>query len=408
MTDDDPRSKAIVQWLTSAGLQDTDRQEMLQGYAERLADAGVPLRRFHLAQRAFHPKYGGTGFTWTRDGGVYHEYFEHSDTPRDEWLRSPFYYMLDQNVPEFRSRLEGPALDRFPVLAEFRKSGGTDYLSMILRFGDFIDAPFDPRRPGEGILSSWTTDARDGFSESDLNLIRQTYPHLGLAMRAASTQQMAKDLLQVYLGRDAGRRVMSGEITRGSSRQIDAVICYFDLKGFTQLAEQIPGTELIEMLNDYFGVAVATIQKFGGNILKFMGDGILTMFDLGSVTEDAHAALSAACELQRQIRQRNRERSADGLPIADFTLALHAGEILYGNIGSENRLDFTVIGPTVNQTARISGLHASVGRSIIVSEYVQKAAHPCPQDLVSLGRYMLRGVAEPIELFTIYDSEVDG
>jgi adenylate cyclase len=227
-------------------------------------------------------------------------------------------------------------------------------------------------------------------------------------MRAASTQQMAKDLLQVYLGRDAGRRVMSGEITRGSSRQIDAVICYFDLKGFTQLAEQIPGTELIEMLNDYFGVAVATIQKFGGNILKFMGDGILTMFDLGSVTEDAHAALSAACELQRQIRQRNRERSADGLPIADFTLALHAGEILYGNIGSENRLDFTVIGPTVNQTARISGLHASVGRSIIVSEYVQKVAHPCPQDLVSLGRYMLRGVAEPIELFTIYDSEVDG
>ena len=181
------------------------------------------------------------------------------------------------------------------------------------------------------------------------------------------------------------------------------MICYFDLKGFTRLAEQLPGPDLIDMLNDYFAIAVATIQCHGGNILKFMGDGILTMFDLGSIEADAKAALDAASELRARIGERNIERASDGLPIADFTLALHAGEILYGNIGAENRLDFTAIGPAVNLTSRISGQHREVGQSIIVSEVVQRAAHPSPHDLVSLGRYMLRGVAEPIELYTIFE-----
>ena len=214
---------------------------------------------------------------------------------------------------------------------------------------------------------------------------------------------MAGDLLQVYLGRDAGQRVLSGEFQRGSSRQIDAVIGLFDLKGFTSLAEQIPGEEMIELLNDYFGLVVGVIQSHGGNILKFLGDGMLTMFDLGDISQDVEAALNAAVELRQVIGERNVERAAAGLPVADFTLALHAGDILYGNIGSENRLDFTVIGATVNQTARIAGLHRSVGQSVILSEDVRRAAKNLPHDLVSLGRYMLRSVPEPMELFTIFE-----
>lgn len=156
------------------------------------------------------------------------------------------------------------------------------------------------------------------------------------------------------------------------------------------------------MLNGYFGLAVETIQAHGGNILKFMGDGMLTMFNLGSIEEDAHAALAAANELCGKVRAYNTEREEQGLPTAGFTLALHAGTILYGNIGAENRLDFTVIGQAVNQTARIAGMHRSVGQSIIMSEDVKTAARGTNHDLVSLGRYMLRGVAEPMELYTIY------
>ncbi|MEP2717543.1 adenylate/guanylate cyclase domain-containing protein, partial [Pseudophaeobacter sp.] len=220
--------------------------------------------------------------------------------------------------------------------------------------------------------------------------------------KSMSNRQMASDLLQTYLGRDPGQRVLSGEFQRGSSSEIDAVIGLFDLKGFTSLAGELPGPELIEMLNDYFGIAVAATQAHGGNILKFLGDGMLVMFNLGSIEQDAAAALAASAELCRNISQRNGERLAEGLPVTDWTLALHAGHILYGNIGAENRLDFTVIGPAVNQTARIAGMHRSVGQNLIFSQVVQQAVVGSEHDMVSLGRYMLRGVPEPLELFTIY------
>jgi len=403
MTETDKIAAPMIAWIVEQGLHGVSREGILKGYCERLVQAGLPLLRFHVAQRAFHPKFGGIGFSWTRAEGLSHQYFQRQETPVDAWLLSPFYRMLQQDNKEFRSSFGAEDMADFPLIRDLAGTGATDYFATRLMFGEAGDEPQDPNNPAEGMMVSWTSDQEGGFAEADLSLFKTLLPHLGLALKSSSHRQMASDLLQVYLGRDAGRRVLSGEIQRGSSQKIDAVICYFDLKGFTRLAEQLPGPDLIEMLNDYFGLAVATIQCHGGNILKFMGDGILTMFDLGSIQEDATAALAAASELRIKIAERNIERSTAGLPIADFTLALHAGEILYGNIGAENRLDFTVIGPTVNLTSRISGLHREVGQSIIVSEVVQRAAQPSPHDLVSLGRYMLRGVSEPVELYTIFE-----
>lgn len=400
----DSRIAEIALWLTRQGLAGTSQEDLLRDYCHRLSEAGVPLLRLHVAQRALHPKFGGIGFNWTRAAGISAEHYEHTDTPIEAWLRSPFYKMLSDGLDEWSSRLLPEDIERFPLLADMKDAGAEEYHAAAVKFTDGPFDPVDPNNPGEGMLISWTTDQAGGFCPRDKTLLSALLPHLGLALQSAANRQMASDLMRVYLGRDAGKRVLSGEIQRGSSRAIDAVICLFDLKGFTSLAEQLPGTELIEMLNDYFGIAVATIQGHGGNILKFMGDGILTMFDLGTIEADAKAALNASSELQAKIRERNAERAAEGLPVADFTLALHAGEILYGNIGAENRLDFTVIGPTVNLTARISGMHASVGQSIIVSEDVRRAANGgTGHDLVSVGRYMLRGVSAPIELYTIYE-----
>lgn len=400
----DPRTAEIALWLTRQGLAGTSQEDLLRDYCHRLAEAGVPLLRLHVAQRALHPKFGGIGFNWTRAAGITAEHYEHTDTPIEAWLRSPFYMLLTNGLDQWSSKLPQADMDRFPLLADVKAAGATEYFGAAVKFTDGPFDPVDPGNPGEGMLISWTTDRECGFCPRDKALLTALLPHLGLALKSAANRQMASDLMRVYLGRDAGKRVLSGEIQRGSSRAIDAVICLFDLKGFTSLAEQLPGTALIEMLNDYFGIAVEAIQCHGGNILKFMGDGILTMFDLGTIEADAKAALNASSELQAKIRERNAERAAEGLPVADFTLALHAGEILYGNIGAENRLDFTVIGPTVNLTARISGMHASVGQSIIVSEDVRKAANGgTGHDLVSVGRYMLRGVSAPIELYTIYE-----
>lgn len=374
------------------------------GYCEGLIEAGLPLMRVHVAQSGFHPKYGGLGYDWTRADGFSEERYSFTETPQEQWLQSPFYHMLLSGLDEYRERLSTRnAPSAFPLLNDLRDIGATDYFAMGLVLSKQGEREqIDPDDPNEGLMISWSSDGPDGFSDDQLDLIRAGLPYLGLGLKSASNRQMARDLLGVYLGREAGGRVLSGDIQRGDIQTINAVICYFDLTGFTRLTEATAGDALIAMLNDYFGIAVEAVQEQGGNILKFMGDGMMAMFDFAKVDDAAVAALAAASAMRSRIDARNHEREAQNLPITDFTLALHAGEILYGNIGAENRLDFTVIGPAVNLTARLSGMHRALGQDMIVTDKVREAVGETGHDLVSLGRYMLRGVAEPMELFTVY------
>ena len=394
----------LIDWLVARGLEGADKQELLDGYCTRLVDLGVPLMRFHAAQSALHPIYGGTGYSWYQGQGGTYQTFEYSDTPNEAWQQSPLFTLLNEDVDVIRERLvDGNEASRYPLLNELRESGATDYYATGVSFDSpSHSGPRDAERPVDGVLMSWTSNAPDGFRDSDLDLINTALPHLGLALKSASSARVAQDLMRVYLGRDAGQRVLSGEIRRGSLQQIDAVIWNFDLEGFTSLSEELPGAEIIDMLNDYLAVAVEVVHKCDGSILKFMGDGLMAMFDVGELDADARAALAAVALLEERMAELNAQRRAEGLPISNYTLALHAGEILYGNIGAENRLDFTVIGPTVNQAARIAGMHRSLGQRILISDDVARAARPRDHELISVGRYMLRGVAEPKELFTVY------
>nr|WP_237218096.1 adenylate/guanylate cyclase domain-containing protein [Ruegeria lacuscaerulensis] len=212
---------------------------------------------------------------------------------------------------------------------------------------------------------------------------------------------MAEDITAAYLGKDASRRVLSGDITRGSSETISAVIWYFDLQGFTKLSEALPGDSIIELLNDYFAEAVDVVERNGGNVLKFMGDGMLAIFDINQVPDARRVAIHAAAELRDAFEELNQRRQVDGLPTTGFTLSLHAGNVLYGNIGGRSRLDFTVVGPAVNTTSRILGMCSALDQNIVVSDKVAGDLVGSIPSLVSLGQYRLRGVAERQELFTI-------
>ncbi len=408
MTAPDPnaaKTNDLINWLVSRGLAGAEKEELLDGYCTRLIDMGVPLMRFHAAQSALHPVYGGTGYSWYQGRGGDYQKFEYSENVSEDWQKSPLFAILNDDVEVVHERMvDQNEPSRFPLINELRENGATEYYARGVTFDvPTHNAPRDAKKAVDGVLLSWTSNAPDGFRNGDLELINTALPHLGLALKSASNARVSEDLMRVYLGREAGRRVLSGEIRRGSLQQIDAVIWNFDLEGFTSLSEELPGSEIIDMLNDYLAVAVGVVHDNDGNILKFMGDGLMAMFDVGEIDEDARAALKAVPVLQERIRLLNEERSAAGLPVANFTLALHAGEILYGNIGSESRLDFTVIGPAVNQTARIAGMHRSLGQRILISDDVAQAAMPCSQDLISVGRYMLRGVPEPKELFTVYN-----
>jgi adenylate cyclase len=400
----DSRVVELSTWLIQAGVLGQPHIAVLETYCQKLVDLGVPLMRAHVTLNAIHPVYGGVGFDWQHsEAPVRHEYRHVGEAP-NSWFISPFYYMMSGGLMEYRERIcDTDHPSRFPLLNDMKAVGATDYVAAALVFQEWEEGrPMTLEDRLEGVLMSWMSHAPAGFTDSDLELIRATFPALCLVLKSGTNRQTAEDLLGIYLGRDAGRRVLSGEIQRGSSRWIDAVICYFDLEGFTSMSQQIEGEALIAMLNDYFALVVAQIEEQGGNVLKFMGDGLLAIFDREQLPDAAHRALTATCALEHDMAARSQARLAEGLPTLGYTMAVHAGQVLYGNIGADERLDFTVIGPEVNLAARLSGMHRPLGQRVIVTNTVARDVTDATFELVSLGRYMLRGVDQPQELFTVF------
>jgi adenylate cyclase len=282
----------------------------------------------------------------------------------------------------------------FPVLQDYRAAGMTDYLAVISRF-----APEGVIGEMECVYSSWASAHADGFADAHIAALKRVVPTLALAIKAAALARMTATLMETYLGRDAARRVLSGRIMRGVADRIDAVIWFSDLRNFTRITDTAP-EQIISLLNDYADVIVSAIHAKGGDVLKLIGDGILAIFTAADRAHACAAALSAAMAARSKVAALNERRAREGLPVTDMYLGLHAGEVFYGNIGSTERLDFTVLGPAVNETSRIAAMCRSVEQPVLVSEAFANVG--CMRSrLISVGRYALRGVAQPQELFTL-------
>lgn len=395
-------------WLVQQGLENTPTDLWLSQFCDKVNEAGIPLARVNLSTRAHHPEIGAVAFRWRRDGESERFQYSRSTSPAsdlmEEYRRSPLFYLMSNPISEMRQRLDVPApeLD-FPIFDELRAQGMTEYYAAkryFLRSNQ--EHISDPTRPiEENMTISMATDQKGGFSNAQLDLLRPLLVPMCLTLKCSANRLMAEDITAAYMGRDASRRVLSGAISRGSSDTISAVILYFDLKGFTKLSEQLPGDAVIELLNDYFAEAVDVVENNGGNVLKFMGDGMLAIFDLNEIPNARHVAVKAAVELREVFAATNERRAAAGLYTTGFALALHAGDVLYGNIGGKTRLDFTVIGPAVNATARILGMSGALDQNIVISSQVAAEVCAARPDLVSLGQYRLRGVRERLELFTL-------
>ena len=393
-------------WAVRQGLLGIGAAELFEGFCRRLALAGVRLWRASAAMRTLHPQWGGYSYTWRRDlNAIEPAQFERGDERRRVWLTSPFAFLVAQAQTRpgdadpwlhLRRRLTGPAaqLD-FPVLEELADDGATDYFAQIVRFGPEGDAS-----RGTGIAYSFATDRREGFGEDDVTLLRAVLPALSLAMMAHAGHTIASGLLGAYLGDDAGRRIHAGAVERGSVERIHAVLWFADMRGFTKLADSTPGLEVIELLDEMFETLTAPLRPRGGQVLKFMGDGMLAIFPLPAETQakTCRDAIEAAKEAMHTLDRINRARVEACKPIAEVDLALHIGEVLYGNVGAADRLDFTVIGPAVNEAARIETLCEPLGRKVLVSAEFAAAAGSC-NGLQPLGHHRLRGVREPRAIY---------
>jgi adenylate cyclase len=240
-----------------------------------------------------------------------------------------------------------------------------------------------------------------GFRDQDIADLRRLVPLLALAVKSASLARIASTLVETYLGRDAGRKVLGGRIARGVADRIHAVLWFSDLRGFTRITDTSPPGQIIPLLNDYADAIISAIHAKGGDVLKLMGDGTLAIFRVEDREEACRAALAAAAKARRSVAELNRRRTDASLPTTDMYLGLHLGEVFYGNIGSKERLDFTVVGPAVNEVSRIAALCRSVEQAILLSDAFAEATGDARSSLVSVGRFALRGVGRPQELFTL-------
>ena len=298
-----------------------------------------------------------------------------------------------------RRHLTGKAAQAdFPLLEILRDQGATDYVARILPFGD--DGVIDGRT---GVLTSWTTTRRGGFYDAEIAIIDRLLPRLALTIKTVLGTEITRNVVETYLGREPGRRILSGEIRRGAVHGMHAVIFFADLRNFTSLTDRVPRDELVPMLDDYLECIVRPIIEHGGEVLKFMGDGLLATFDLSETGQDSicRVALDTATEALKLTAALNAARAAAGKPVTDVDIALHLGDVLYGNVGAMDRLDFTVIGPAVNEASRIESLCDILGRRLLISESFALAATQCTGRLVSLGRHPLRGINREQEIFSL-------
>jgi adenylate cyclase len=391
----------LTNWLVSQGLTGAAENDLVRGFCERCRAQGIELSRGQVFIDTLHPIFEGRGFRWNDVETNESDIFEYESTSvgdaAQNWRRSVFYHLLEHGHDEIQIDLaEYGSLD-FSMIEDLATRGHRHFLGFVHRFGEAGTIG-----QMDCFYSYWLTRNELGFSEQGLSALRDLVPVLGLAIKSAAQVDIARTLGRVYLGRDASEQVLRGRISRGVTERIKAVLWFSDLRGSTAISESIAPDEIIPFLNDYAQAAIDAVHEAGGDVLKLIGDGVLAMFTNEDMSIAKRAALRAEHRFRRNIRELDTRRSADGRPTTSAYVGLHVGEVFYGNIGSEDRLDFTVVGPAVNEVSRIASMCRSVDRELLASDEFRAGLDAAGRGyFVSTGRFALRGIGRAQDLYTL-------
>ena len=380
----------VAEWLVGPARRIASGARAFDEFAWRMLATGLPLLRVTMHSTTLHPQFLGATFVWFRTTGktvqtlIAHEV---RDLIRDE--ENPVRRVV-VGGETLRRRIDVPdAVLDFPILHDLKAQGATDYLAL----------PVAGAHGGYNYMVSYVTDRPGGFTEPEIADLTRVSQRLPVVADMYSQRSIASNVLNAYLGAKTGQRVLAGQIRRGAGEEISAVLWSSDLRGFTERSDRLPGERMIALLNALFDAQAKAIHDHGGEILKFIGDGLLAIFPIetpGAAAEAARHALEAAVEALAAVRELGDELAAAGEPPLQIVVALHAGTVIYGNIGAADRLDFTVIGPAVNLVSRVEAVAKTLNLPIVVSdEFARAYAGP----LRSLGTHQLRGLAAPHELF---------
>jgi adenylate cyclase len=385
--------KGIADWLIDGARSAPAPTDMMAQTCERLVAAGLPLWRVGVFIQTLHPDIFGRNFIWRPGAEVVVGTADYGIQDSAEFRNSPLAILYEKRQ-EVRYRLDDPESKRFPFFDDMREEGVTDYIALPLLYVD-----------GSVHASSWTTKDPGGFSDAHLAALRQLVPPLARLIEVIGLRRTATILLDTYVGNRAGERILAGQIRRGHTETMNAVIWLSDLRGFTRLSDRLPSEIVVDILNRYFDCQVAAIRKRGGEVLKFMGDGLLAVFPVAA--DDGNAAaicdqvLEAVHECRASVADLVYSEGGHTVERFRFGLALHIGTVLYGNIGGGNRLDFTCIGPAVNLAARLEKIAGSLHRTVVAS--ASFAGLCAGGDWTDLGEFPIAGFAKAERVFGLTD-----
>lgn len=382
---------AIAEWLVGAAREIPEGLQAFDEFAWRMLATGLPLLRVTLHSGTLHPQFLGTTFIWWRTRGQSEQtLIAHEITDVIHYEDNPVQRVCSGGET-LRRRLDGAeaTLD-FVVLAELKAHGATDYLALPIR---------SIHGRNRNYMLTYVTDRPGGFTAEEIADITRVSQRVAVLCDIHGQRWIATNVLNAYLGPKTGPRVLAGQIRRGTGEELRVVLWSSDLRGFTERSDRLPGDRMIWILNALFDVQAKAIDGHGGEILKFIGDGLLAIFPIeDDATADRAAtnALEAAEEALAAVRRLNGEPSMADEPPLEIVIALHVGTVVYGNIGAAGRLDFTVIGPAVNLVSRLETTAKTLNTPIVLSDDFARAYR---RPLISLGQYPLRGLARPHELF---------
>jgi adenylate cyclase len=387
--------RKIADWLINGAPSAASGPQMMAQTCEWLIRAGVPLWRVGVFVRTLHPDIFGRNFVWKPGAEVEVGTVDFGIQDSAGFHTSPLAIVFRQGL-EVRSRADDPEARRFPIVDEMRAEGVTDYIALPLPFTD-----------GTLNASSWTTKQPGGFTDEQLNALRSVLPPLARYIEIISLRRTATMLLDTYVGNRAGEKIMGGQIRRGHNETMNAAIWLSDLRGFTALSDRLPAENVVEILNQYFDCQVAAIRDHGGEVLKYMGDGLLAVFPIDEYVGDAQQVCSRVLEAARESRasvEALQYPFGDAIERFRFGVALHVGRILYGNIGGGSRLDFTCIGPAINLAARLEKLTGKLHRTVVASEGF---AGICQGGWNDLGEFPVAGFSKAARVFGLMDEDAD-
>jgi len=382
------RVEDIALWLAKDAPHDTV-EALFGAFCRRIVQSGTPVWRASLGLEVLHPEVSGLQHIWTDDSQLMRGADRATAATSPSYLNSPTR-IVDETGRPFRRRLDAPSPD-MPLLEELRQEGVTDYVMYPLPF-------LDQTRTA---VISFATRQPQGFGPASLDGLELATRLLSPYLERRVLRRIAVDLLDTYVGPRTGQRIIEGRVDRGEVEMIEAAIWFADLRGFTLLSERSPIPEVLARLNVWFGIAGEVVEAHGGEVLKFIGDAVLAIFPTSGGHDRRAAcrkALAAAQEFCRRTDAENVLRLSSGGPPLAHGLALHVGEVAYGNVGASHRLDFTVIGPAVNRASRLLDLAKRLDRQVLVSQAV---AREVDQPLIDLGRHPLRDVEKPQRVFSL-------